>query len=44
MSQEKEGKYRILLIEDDPAISNVVELNLKLDNYDVFLPPMAKKD
>ena len=37
MSQDKEGKYRILLIEDDPAISNVVELNLKLDNYDVFL-------
>jgi DNA-binding response OmpR family regulator len=37
MSGEKEGKYRILLIEDDPAISNVVELNLKLDNYDVFL-------
>ncbi|MBN2027896.1 MAG: LytTR family transcriptional regulator DNA-binding domain-containing protein [Actinobacteria bacterium] len=37
MAEEKEGKYRILLIEDDPAISNVVELNLKLDNYDVFL-------
>lgn len=37
MTEEKEGKYRILLIEDDPAISNVVELNLKLDNYDVFL-------
>jgi DNA-binding response OmpR family regulator len=37
MAEQKEGKYRILLIEDDPAISNVVELNLKLDNYDVFL-------
>jgi DNA-binding response OmpR family regulator len=37
MAEEKEEKYRILLIEDDPAISNVVELNLKLDNYDVFL-------
>ena len=37
MTEDKEGKYRILLIEDDPAISNVVELNLKLDNYDVFL-------
>jgi two-component system, OmpR family, response regulator VicR len=37
MSDEKDAKYRILLIEDDPAISNVVELNLKLDNYDVFL-------
>ena len=37
MAEEKEGKYRILLIEDDPAISNVVELNLKLDNYEVFL-------
>lgn len=33
----EEGRYRILLIEDDPAISNVVELNLRLDNYDVFL-------
>jgi DNA-binding response OmpR family regulator len=37
MNEDKEKKYRILLIEDDPAISNVVELNLKLDNYDVFL-------
>jgi DNA-binding response OmpR family regulator len=37
MTEEKSAKYRILLIEDDPAISNVVELNLKLDNYDVFL-------
>lgn len=37
MTAEEEGKYRILLIEDDPAISNVVELNLRLDNYDVFL-------
>jgi len=37
MNEERESKYRILLIEDDPAISNVVELNLKLDNYDVFL-------
>lgn len=37
MAEEKEEKYRILLIEDDPAISNVVELNLKLDNYDVYL-------
>ncbi|MDY6794034.1 MAG: LytTR family transcriptional regulator DNA-binding domain-containing protein [Actinomycetota bacterium] len=37
MVEEKEDKYRILLIEDDPAISNVVELNLKLDNYEVFL-------
>lgn len=37
MAEEKDKKYRILLIEDDPAISNVVELNLKLDNYDVFL-------
>ncbi len=37
MAAEEEGKYRILLIEDDPAISNVVELNLKLDNYEVFL-------
>ncbi len=34
---EKQDKYRILLIEDDPAISNVVELNLRLDNYEVFL-------
>jgi len=37
MAEEKEEKYRILLIEDDPAISNVVELNLKLDNYNVSL-------
>jgi len=37
MTEEKESKHRILLIEDDPAISNVVELNLRLDNYDVFL-------
>jgi DNA-binding response OmpR family regulator len=37
MTEIKSDKYRILLIEDDPAISNVVELNLKLDNYDVFL-------
>lgn len=37
MAEEKQSKYRILLIEDDPAISNVVELNLKLDNYEVFL-------
>lgn len=37
MGDDREGKYRILLIEDDPAISNVVELNLKLDNYEVFL-------
>jgi len=37
MAEEKDKKYRILLIEDDPAISNVVELNLKLDNYDVYL-------
>jgi len=37
LSGTKDKKYRILLIEDDPAISNVVELNLKLDNYDVFL-------
>lgn len=33
----EEEKYRILLIEDDPAISNVVELNLRLDDYEVFL-------
>ncbi|MGQ9475027.1 MAG: LytR/AlgR family response regulator transcription factor [Actinomycetota bacterium] len=33
----EEGRNRILLIEDDPAISNVVDLNLRLDNYDVFL-------
>ncbi|MBC7253372.1 MAG: LytTR family transcriptional regulator DNA-binding domain-containing protein [Actinobacteria bacterium] len=33
----EERRYRILIIEDDPAISNVVELNLRLDNYDVFL-------
>ena len=37
MNERRESKYRILLIEDDPAISNVVELNLKLDNYEVFL-------
>ncbi|MBC7248068.1 MAG: response regulator [Actinobacteria bacterium] len=37
MAAEEEEKYRILLIEDDPAISNVVELNLRLDNYEVFL-------
>jgi DNA-binding response OmpR family regulator len=37
MTEENKVKYRILLIEDDPAISNVVELNLKLDNYEVFL-------
>ncbi|MDI6830607.1 MAG: LytTR family transcriptional regulator DNA-binding domain-containing protein [Actinomycetota bacterium] len=37
MSESREDKYRILLIEDDPAISNVVELNLRLDNYEVFL-------
>lgn len=37
MAEEKDKKFRILLIEDDPAISNVVELNLKLDNYDVYL-------
>ncbi|NPV58540.1 MAG: response regulator [Actinobacteria bacterium] len=37
MGESREEKYRILLIEDDPAISNVVELNLRLDNYDVFL-------
>lgn len=35
MAEDK--RYRILLIEDDPAISNVVELNLRLDNYEVFL-------
>ncbi len=32
-----EDKYRILVIEDDEAISNVVELNLRLDGYEVFL-------
>ncbi len=33
----EDHRHRILLIEDDPAISNVVELNLRLDNYEVFL-------
>jgi DNA-binding response OmpR family regulator len=37
MNEERENRYRILLVEDDPAISNVVELNLRLDNYEVFL-------
>ena len=37
MNADQEDRYRILLIEDDPAISNVVELNLKLDNYEVAL-------
>lgn len=37
MTAEEEERYRVLLIEDDPAISNVVELNLKLDKYEVFL-------
>jgi len=37
MSEDREGKYRILLIEDDPTITNVVELNLRLENYDVYL-------
>jgi len=32
-----EDKYRVLVIEDDAAISNVVELNLRLDGYEVFL-------
>lgn len=37
MVDDREDKYRILLIEDDPAISNVVELNLKLDGYEMAL-------
>lgn len=37
MAGEREDKYRILLIEDDPTITNVVELNLRLDNYEVFV-------
>jgi DNA-binding response OmpR family regulator len=32
-----EEKFRVLVIEDDPAISNVVELNLRLDGYEVLL-------
>jgi two-component system response regulator VicR len=30
-------RYKVLVIEDDLSISNVVELNLKLDGYQVFL-------
>ncbi|MEJ5187337.1 MAG: response regulator [Candidatus Geothermincolales bacterium] len=37
MNEGREEKYRILLIEDDPTITSVVELNLRLDNYEVFL-------
>jgi DNA-binding response OmpR family regulator len=32
-----EEKYKVLVIEDDDSISNVVELNLRLDGYEVYL-------
>lgn len=32
-----EEKYKVLVVEDDESISNVVELNLRLDGYEVFL-------
>lgn len=32
-----EEKYKVLVVEDDDSISNVVELNLRLDGYEVFL-------
>ncbi len=37
MEEQAEGKYRVLVVEDDDSISNVVELNLRLDGYEVFL-------
>ncbi len=36
-NQKSDQKYKILVIEDDQTISNVVELNLKLDGYEVYL-------
>lgn len=32
-----EEKYKVLVVEDDESISNVVELNLRLDGYEVYL-------
>ncbi len=36
-NQKSNQRYKILVIEDDQTISNVVELNLKLDGYEVYL-------
>jgi DNA-binding response OmpR family regulator len=32
-----EEKFKVLVVEDDESISNVVELNLRLDGYEVYL-------